>query len=166
MDSIEAIKTRRSIRRYKDIPVAKQAIESIVDAARYAPTARDVQPWVFIAVTQKEHLRELGRLADHGPFIADCAACIAVFCEDTKYYLEDGSAATQNIMLAARSFGIGSCWVAGDKKPYAYQIARILAVPAEYRLVSLVSLGYPSSEEEFSDKPRKQLQDLLRWEKF
>lgn len=166
METIEAIKTRRSIRQYKDTPIPKHILESIIDAARYAPTARGVEPWEFVVVTDRRCLQEIAALADHGPFIAQAAAAVAVFCIDTKYYLEDGSAATQTIMLAARACGIGSCWVAGDKKPYASDISRLLGVPGTRRLVSMVSLGYPRSDREFSDKEKKPVSGLLHWERF
>lgn len=166
MELLELIRKRRSIRQYQDKPIPKDVLEKIVDAARFAATARDVQPWQFIVITEKLSLGRLAELADHGKFITQARACIAVFCEDTKYYLEDGCAATQNILLAATAFGVGSCWVAGDKKPYCPQVADLLNVPDKFRLVSLVSLGYPISVSEFKIASKKALAELLHWEKF
>ncbi|MFH0763243.1 MAG: nitroreductase family protein, partial [Candidatus Omnitrophota bacterium] len=93
-------------------------------------------------------------------------ACIAVFCADTKYYLEDGCAATQNLLLAAAGYGIGSCWVAGDKKPYCSEVAKLLGAPDSLKLVSLVALGYPASEASLKEASKKALNQLLHWEKF
>lgn len=166
MDDMEAIKIRRSIREYKDKPIAKELIEKIIDAARFAPTARDVQPWEFIVIANLDTLKKIGELAENGRFVAQAKACIAVFCSDTKYYLEDGCAATQNILLTATSLGIGSCWVAGDKKPYCQEIANLLNVPAAFKLVSLISLGYPKSESDFKIKDKREVAQLLHWEKF
>lgn len=166
MDLMTAIRTRRSLRVYKDQGISRQDIEGIIDAARFAPTARAVEPLEFIAVTDKETLKKIAGLAENGRFIAHAAACIVVFSSDTKYYLEDGCAATQNILLAARARDIGSCWVAGDKKPYCLDITKLLGVPVTYKLVSLVSLGYPLSEDEFKIAQKKSIEEVLHWEKF
>jgi nitroreductase len=105
-------------------------------------------------------------LAPNGKFLAQASACIAVFCSDTKYYLEDGCAATCNILLAATGLGIGSCWIAGDKKDYCPQAADLLNTPAGYRLVSLVALGYPKLENSFYTAKKRELKELIHWEKF
>ncbi len=166
MDPLEILKTRRSVRQYLDEQISKDVLEKIVDAARFSPTARNVQPWEFIVITQALTLKELGDLAENARFLAQAKACIAVFCADTKYYLEDGCAATCNILLAATSLGIGSCWVAGDKKPYCAEVAELLNVPAAYRLVSLVALGYPKSKESFHVAQKRGLKEVIHWEKL
>lgn len=166
MDILEVMKIRRSIREYKDKPIPKEALEKIVDAARFAPTARSVEPWEFIIITKPDTLKQIGGLAENGRFVANAKAGIAVFCNDTKYYLEDGCAATQNILLAATSLGIGSCWVAGDKKPYCSQVSNLLGVPAAFKLVSLIALGYPVSKKEFCIKEKKDLKTMVHWEGF
>jgi len=166
MEAFDAIKKRRSIREFDSRPLEKEALEKIVDAARFAPSARAVQPWEFIVVTDGVMLKTLGNITDHGKFIADSKACVVVFCRETKYYLEDGSAATQNLMLAATALGVGSCWVAGDKKPYAPEIAKALNVPEGYTLISLVALGYPLSRKFFRAANKRDLSEVLHWEKF
>jgi nitroreductase len=166
MDIIEVIKARRSIRVYKNKPIPKDVLEKLVDAARFAPTARGIQPWEFVVVTDTDALKKMGEVTDTGRFIAQAKACIAVFCSDTKYYLEDGCAATQNILIAATSLGIGSCWVAGDKKPYCSQVAGLLNAPASYKLVSLIALGYPEPEDGLRIKDKRALSEVTHWEKF
>jgi len=163
MDAIEVLKTRRSIRAYTGQPVPKEVIEDLVDCGRLAATAINIQPWEFVAVTSRETLRRIAAATDHGKMIAGAAACIAVLSRDTKYYLEDGSAATENILLAARAHGLGACWVAGDKKPYAPEILKIIGAPAEFKLVSLVAIGYPAEQPE---KEKRPLADVLHWEKY
>lgn len=166
MECLEAIKKRRSIRSYKNKPIAKNILEQLVDAARFAPTARNVQPWEFIVITERAVLEKIAQLAQNGRFVSGSAACIAIFCADTKYYLEDGCAAAQNILLAAASEGIGSCWVAGDKKPYCSQINALLNAPAQFKLVSLIALGYPESSGSFAAADKKPLKEIIHWEKF
>jgi len=147
MNTIEVLKTRRSIRRYINKPIPDEIIKDIIDCARLAPTANNKQPWLFVVIKDKKLKEKIAELTDYGKFIKQADCCIAVFCEDTKYYLEDGSAATENILLAAWHYGIGSCWIAGDKKSYAEEIRKILEIPQKYKLVSLISLGYPEKEE-------------------
>ena len=164
MDTMTAIKARCSIRKFSPQPVTRAQLEALVGAGRLAPTARNVQPWEFVAVTTRPALTQLANLTDTGGFIATAAACLAVFCKDTKYYLEDGCAATENILLAATAQGFGACWVAGDKKPYAAAVARSLGAPADCRLVSLIALGYPAGAAQ--PPPKRALSGLLHWEKF
>ncbi len=164
MDAQQALISRRSIRRYKNQPIPMDIIKQIIDAARLAPTANNRQPWEFVAVTERDMREKIAGLATYGKFIAQAAACIAVYCKDTKYYLEDGSAATQNILLSAWAQGVGSCWVAGDKKPYAQPISQLLGVPEGYKLVSLIALGYPA--ENPTPHHKRELNEVLHLEKF
>jgi nitroreductase len=160
------LKTRRSVREYSDKEISQDLLEKIVDIARFSPTARNVQPWEFIVITDTSTLKKLSELAENGRFLAGAGACVAVFCADTKYYLEDGCAATCNILLAATALGIGSCWVAGDKKPYCLEIAKLLNVPSTYKLVSLVSLGYPKNKDSFRLAEKRALKELIHWQRF
>jgi nitroreductase len=164
MNAIEALKTRRAVREYEKKPVTKAVLEDIVDCGRLAASARNLQPWDFVAVTDPSRLKALAKATGvNGPFIADAAACVLVFCKDTKYYLEDGSAATQNVIVAARAHGLGSCWVAGDKKPYAEEIRKMVGAPEMHKLIALVPVGWPAEH----PQPRKRaLADVLHWESF
>ncbi|NSW75378.1 MAG: nitroreductase family protein [Candidatus Atribacteria bacterium] len=166
MDALEVLKTRRSVRRFRNLPVEKEKIEEIIDCARLAPSAINIQPWEFIVVTEEKKREEVARLTDYGKFIREAPVLIAVFCKDTKYYLEDGCAATENILLAAWALGLGSCWVAGDKKPYAESVRKVLQVPEGYRLVSLVALGYPEMVPATGAALKRNLHEVLHWEKF
>jgi len=164
MDLFEAIKSRCSVREFQDRTITKEEIEKMIDAGSSAPTARAEEPWEFIAVTDKNILREMAGITDHGKFIADAACAVTVLCKETKYYLEDGCAATENILLAASGLGIGSCWVAGDKKPYCRKMLDLLSIPPGYKLVSLIALGYPKGKAVQIKK--RQLSDMIHWDRF
>ncbi|MEI6840276.1 MAG: nitroreductase family protein, partial [Methanomicrobiales archaeon] len=113
------------------------------ECARLAPTAMNIQPWLFGTITDPELKKKIAGLTDHGKFLADAPVCFAVFGEKSaKYYLEDCCAATQNMILALQSYGVGSCWVAGDKKDHAEPVRLLLNVPEAYTLVSLVPAGF------------------------
>jgi nitroreductase len=166
MDFFDVIKMRRSIRAYAAAAIPRKDLERIIDAARFAPTARGEEPWEFVVVTDRKLLKSIAGAADHGRFIASAAACVCVYCRETKYYLEDGCAATENILLQAAALGIGSCWVAGDKKEYASKVSELLGVPAGFKLVSLCALGYPLKASDLAEKNKRSLIDLLHWERF
>ncbi len=165
MDIFEAIKGRRSIRKYKkDVSIDKKVIEEIVNAGKYAASARSEYPWKFVVLTSSERIKQLTEIiGSNGKFMSDAAAAIVVICKDTKYYLEDGSAATQNILLAAYSLGVGTCWIAGDKKDYCEKVLEFINAPQGYKLVSIISCGIP---DENPVKPKPELKDILVWEKF
>ena len=163
MDCIQALKTRRSVRAYTGEPVPREVLADLVDCGRLAATARNLQPWEFVVVTAPGTLRGIAAATDFGSFIAQAAACIVVLCRDGKYYLEDGCNASQNILVAAHALGLGGCWVAGDKKPYADAVRRMVGAPEGYRLVSLLAIGRPAEKPENEKRP---LADVLHWEKF
>jgi nitroreductase len=164
MDALQALKTRRSVRSYKPDPVPAQIVDDIVDCGRLAATARNRQPWEFVVVTDAAVRRQLAELIETGRFIAEAPVCIVVFCADTKYFLEDGSAAIQNLLVAARAHGLGSCWVAGDKKPYAAPVAALLHAPAAHKLIGLVAVGYATEETPLP--PKRSLSEVLHRERF
>jgi len=164
MQTLQALKNRRSVRIFNAKPVPRDLVEELIDCARLAPTARNVQPWEFVVITKKDTLQKLGSLADNGSFIKDSSCSIVLFCQETKYYLEDGCAATENILIAACDLGLSSCWVAGDKKPYADKVKELLGVPSDFKLVSLIPLGYSDVKPSLPSK--KSLNDVIHWEKY
>lgn len=164
MKTFDAIEKRHSTREYKDQPVPKEMLEALVDAGRRAPSARAIEPWEFVVVTDRRRLDVLASLISTGVFLKESTACIVVFCEDVKYFLEDGAAATENILLAATDLDLGTCWIAGDKKEYAPDVLKLLDVPRGYKLVSLVAVGWPAKSSH-QHKKRK-LKEVLHWERF
>ena len=152
------IKCRHSVRKYKDTPVEECVIRDALECAHLAPTARNEQPWLFGTITDKDIKSKIASLAENGKFIADAPVCFAVFGKKSAtYYLEDCCAATENLILALQSYGVGSCWVAGAKKDYAEPVRKLLNVPDEYTLVSLVPAGIPA---DISLAQKKVLQDV------
>jgi nitroreductase len=163
MDAIEAIKTRRSVRAYQQRPISRDILKDLVDCGRLAPTAMNQQPWEFVVVTEAAMLRRLAELIGHAQFMLTAPAAIVVLCKPLNWYVEDASAATQNLLLAAQAHGMGSCWVAGDKQPYADAVRQALGAPEGYVVFSLVTLGYPA---EAASKDKRPLDQVLHWERF
>lgn len=158
------IKQRRSVREYLPKPIPKEVLEDIIDCGRLAPSANNRQPWLFVVTTEKPIKGEIAQLATYGKFIANAAACISVFCErDYNHPVEDGSAATQNILIAAKAHGIDSCWVAGYERHYSEAVRKLLKIPEKYMLISLLALGYSNNTVTRAKKP---LDEVIRWETY
>jgi nitroreductase len=158
------IKSRHSVRKFKSDFVNDLIIKDAIECAAHAPTAKNLQPWLFGVIRNKEMLSKIAQTTDNGKFIAEAPLCFAVFGEKKeKYYLEDCCAATENLILALQAHGINSCWVAGEKKQYAETIRSLLGVPENYTLVSLVAAGYPS---EMTIAKKKEMKHILFFEEF
>ena len=158
------IKSRHSVRKFKPDPVDDKVIRDAIECAAHAPTAKNVQPWLFGVIKNKDLLKTIAQATDNGKFIADAPLCVAVFGErNEKYYLEDCCAATENLILALQAYGINSCWVAGEKKPYAESIRTLLGVPEKYTLVSLVAAGCPL---ELTIATKKEQKQIVFYEEF
>jgi nitroreductase len=164
MDAIEAIRSRASVRKYDPRPVPKEVLEDIADCGRLAPTGRNEQAWIFVFVTSQELRGQIADLCRFGRFIREAGACVCVFSRtDALCEVEDASAATENMMIAAVAHGLGTCWVNSHRKAHSTDIERLLGCPEGYELVTMFSLGYPA---EITRKPKKTLDEVLRWERF
>jgi nitroreductase len=152
MEVLEAIHTRRSIRKYTDQSIAPQVLEQILAAAMMAPSARNEQTWQFVVVQNRDTLAALSQVLPYAAMAAHAAAAIVV-CGDTQrqtvagldYWVLDCSAATQNLLLAAHALGVGAVWTA--VYPRAERIAalrQILPLPDHIVPLCLVPLGYPA----------------------
>ena len=163
---IDAMRTRRSVRRYLPGPVPREVLETIVDCGRLAPTSNNRQTWEFVVVTDPEVLAKLAEVAYHGKFIAQACACVVVcgdLARNRSLYL-DGAAATENMLLAIHALGLASCWVQGFDKDYAGPVKALLGIPEELALVSLVPVAHAEAPVR---APRKRpLSDVLHWERF
>ena len=164
IDALETLKTRRSVRKYKDKKVEDEKIEELIDSARLAPSGKNIQPVEYIVIQDKERRQELTNIVSGGDFIADAPMTIAVVSQKCEHDIEDGSAATENILLAARAQGLASCWVAGYKKDYSNKVEEFLSLPNNYRLISLLAIGY--SEENPEPPAKKSINEVFHSEKF
>lgn len=170
MNAVEALRTRRSIRTYADRPVERAVMEEIVDCARLAPTAMNDQPWEFVVITERAALESIPPLLGHAAYIGKAAFAVLVLGKPTNangspagYVVEDCSAATENLLVAAWAHGIGSCWVAGTKQPYGPAVVKAFGGPADHKLIAIVSFGYPAETVEIE---KRKLEDVLHWERY
>ena len=173
MDVFETIKRRRSIRAFKNIDVPKETIEKLIDAARWAPSAGNIQPWEFIIVRNPEIKRKLAEAALNQTFIEE-APVVIVVCADcerssrgygsrgaTLYCIQDTAAAIQNIHLAATALGLGTCWIGAFREE---PVKKLLKIPDGVRPVAIIPVGYPA--EQPSPRPRRPLNEIVHYEIF
>ena len=167
-DTLAAIKNRKSIRSYIDKKVPQEILEDLIDCARLAPTGYNKQAWKFAVITDKEIKKEIAGEAKYGRFIKEAGACVAVFCDENEALtsLEDASAATENILIAAAAYGLGTCWVNSYKKEHSNEVENILNTPDNYTLMTLIAVGYYESEKENKERNKKSLDEVLVWNKF
>jgi nitroreductase len=161
MEALEAIRRRRSVRSYTGDPIPREDLEKIVDAARLAPSGYNRQPWEFIVVTDRGAIDQLKIAA---LWMENVGAIIAVVMEtSSKFWLEDGSAAVENILIASTALGYGSCWLQGYTEPREGEFKELLDIPDDKKLLTLVPIGVPS---EWPTKEKKPLSEVLHWERY
>ncbi len=161
MEALEAIRKRRSIRRYTGDSIPREKLEAIVDAGRLAATGNNRQPWEFIVVTDRDMI---DRLKFVSLWMEKAGAIVAVVLDpSSRWWLEDGSAAVQNMLVAATALGYGSCWLEGYTLPAEAELKMLLGVPDELRLLTLVPIGVPA---EAPAPTKKSLSEVLHWERY
>jgi len=162
MDTLDAIYKRRSVREFTGQPIPREDLIKIVDAGRWAPSGYNRQPWDFILVTDKEIIDQLKIAAQ---WMENAGAVIAVVLDPgaSKFWLEDGSAAIENILLASTALGYGSCWLEGYTQPREYEFKILLQVPKNKKLLTLIPIGVPTH---WPDREKKSLEDVLHWERY
>jgi len=161
MDTLQAIRKRRSIRRYTTDAIPRADLETIVDAGRLAATGSNRQPWDFIVVTERGMIEQF---KVSGSWIPQAQAVIVVVLDPaTRWWVEDGAAAIENMLLACTALGYGTCWVEGDALPREGLFKSLLGVPPEKRVMALLPVGVPA---ETPNPEKKPLSAVLHWEKY
>jgi len=161
MDALEAIRKRRSVRSYTGAPIPKEDLETIVDAGRLAASGSNKQPWEFIVVTERGMIDQL-KVASQ--WMDKAGAIIAVVMDpSSRWWLEDGAAAVENMLIAATALGYGSCWLEGYTLPREEEFKALLGIPKAKRLLTLVPIGVPAA---WPSKDKKPLAEVLHWEKY
>ncbi len=174
MDIFQVFRDRRSIRRYKDTPVEPEKIIQVLDAARLAPSWKNLQCWRFLVINEQAHREALLKAfpEDNPGFQAIATApVVIVVCADPsqsglengiEYYVADTAIAFQHLCLAAHALGLGSCWMGWFDET---AVKAALAIPDKFRVVGVTPLGYPDQEPKA--RPRKALTDMTfynQWE--
>ena len=158
MEAFESLITRRSIRYYKKTKIEKEIIFKLIKAAMHAPSARNYQPWHFIVIDDDKIIQEASRLHPYGDILSRAPLAILV-CGDTEkentigYLIEDCSAATENLLIAAHSLKLGACWLGiYPREERIEKIHKYFALPENIIPISLVTIGFPAEEKKKIEK--------------
>lgn len=158
MDVIEAMKARRSIRKYEPRKIPSEVMTLLLDSARLAPSASNMQSWDIVVVTDKGLLEKLVTVAGGQRFVGECSAFLVGVVEgDASFAAVDVTIALDHLSLRAVELGLGTCWI-GDFEPGPLKEA--LDIPPERGVPICMTLGYPAHSPSASE--RKDLPELFR----
>jgi nitroreductase len=150
MDALLAILSRRSIRKYTAQALSAKTVQTLLEAAMAAPSANNTQPWHFVVVTERATLTTLAAVLPHGQMLKQAPLAIAVCAEvatDERTWVQDCSAATENILVAAQALGLGGVWLGVyPREERVAGVAQALCLPAGVTPLCVLSLGYPAEE--------------------
>jgi nitroreductase len=149
---IETICARRSVRQYTGEAVASRDIRALLEAGMAAPSARDLQSWRFVVVTERERLDRLAEVHPYGGMLKQAGACIAV-CGDREvndaFWVQDCSAATENVLVAASMLGLGAVWLGVHPRADREDALRdFLGTPENVGILCLIAIGVPAEHPE------------------
>lgn len=168
MDVIGAIRTRRSIRRYKDESLPEGAIDTLLEAARMANSARNRQEWAFVVVSDRGTKQKLVPACNNQSFVGD-ASVVIVGCATSELTMRcgqpahaiDTAIALDHIQLTAVELGLGTCWLGSF---FPEQVARILDIPEDVTIIGILTIGIP--DENGREKSRKDIREIVHKEKW
>ena len=166
MDILDLIKERRSVRSYKSDPIPQKSLDKILEAARFAPSARNSQPWKFILVSDSEKKKELAKAANDQMFISEAPLIIVGVALDPEHlmpcdvysYPVNLAIAMDHITLAACEQGLGTCWIGAFSQQEA---KNILNISDDNKIVAIMPIGFPADSP--SPKKRKELKEIIVW---
>ena len=162
---MQEIYVRRSIRKYLDKEISDEDIKKILKAGMNAPTARNLKPYEFVVVRNKETLSKLSELKKNAYFAKDSNVTIVLLAKElSDYWQQDLGAVSENMLLEATRLGIGSCWVGiTPNQDYENYVRGVLGIPQEVRVFSLMTLGYPGEVKQPNDN---YYEEKVHYEKY
>ena len=149
---IKTIFSRRSIRKYTEEPVPEEHVTTILEAAMAAPSASNRKPWHFVVVTERDTLNRLADAHKYAKMLQEAPLCVVVCGDESvspRFWEQDCSAATQNILLAAQALGLGSVWCGvHPSEERVKDISEILGIKQPVKPLNLIAIGHPAEEKE------------------
>ena len=165
----DIILTRRSIRAFFPVKIEEEKIEYLIKAAFAAPSGKNIQPWHFIIITDRKILDEIPKFHPYSKMLYEAPLAICVCGESAKdkfngYWIQDCSAASENILLAANSIGLGSVWIGVyPRQERIDDLRKLLEIPDGITPLSLLAIGYPNEEKLPSDRYKKEKIHIEKW---
>ena len=165
MEVFRCIRTRRTVRDFTPDPVPDAVIHKILQAARWAPSSSNTQPWHFIVVRERDTIAALGRICTQGAFIGTAPLAIAIAMEGARRPQLDAGRALQQMELVAWDEGLGTCFV-GIRGEQQQEVKTLLGIPDELELVTVLPFGYRIARPPGAGTPRKPLSEIAHGERF
>jgi nitroreductase len=169
MDAIEALVTRRSIRSFTSRPVSLDTVRELIRAAMHAPSAGNEQPWHYLILTNRDVLDKIPDFHPYAGMVSEAPVAVLV-CADPRQekhpgmWVQDLSAATENLLLAAHASGLGAVWVALHPREDRVQaMQKLVALPEPIIPFALIPLGHPAEKSDPEDRYRPELIHLNKW---
>lgn len=169
METLEAIFTRRSVRNFTSDPVADEDLHDLLRAGMQAPSAKNEQPWHFVVIDDPELLHAIPDFHPYSKMLLEAPLAILV-CSDRKLetkrasWLQDCSAATQNILLASHAKGLGAVWLGiFPDSERVFGMQSLVNLPKDVRPVSLVAIGWPAAQPEPVDRYKEDRVHHNQW---
>jgi len=168
MTVLEAIRKRYSCRAYQDKPIEQEKLDKIFEAARLAPSAKNLQDWRFVVVTDKKTKRQLAEAANNQGFLEDAGAII-IACSNSDHVMRCGQAvgpidvaiALEHIALQATDLGLATCWIGSF---YPEKVRPVVGIPQDIAIIELMAVGYPAgSRKEPNREPIGKILCYERW---
>lgn len=163
MNVHEAIRTLGAVRTFQDRAIPDEVVRRILEAGRLSASAGNAQPWHFVVVADRDHLRAMAAAAPTGPYIADAAVAIVVTVPHKVIAVSDASRAIQSMLLSAWADGVGGNWVGfrgmDDAKP-------LLGIPDDRDILAILPFGYPADPDVHGKKNRKPLNEIASRERY
>lgn len=171
MNVEEAIAQRHSVRSYENKQVSRSKIEELLNSARMAPSARNKQDWRFVVIDDKGQKEQISKIANQQGFVKQASAVIVGMTADPEYRMPCGvpagfvdvAIAMDHLSLRATEEGLGTCWI-GAYDPE--ETKELLGIPEEYRVVCMMTLGYPKDPSRQISKNRKSVNEIISYNHF
>lgn len=162
MSLLDTIKSRRSVRAYTNKCIPKNQLETLLEAARLAPSARNLQAWKFIVVDDEGVKKQLVPACNNQPSVGSASHVIAGIGDPSlKWHQVDLAIALEHIVLEAAELGLGTCWIGAFSEE---EVKKVLKVPESQKVVALLTVGYPA--EAPAARPRKALEEIVTYNEF
>ncbi len=166
---LEDIKNRYSVRKFSSKKIESEKMQAVLEAARLAPSAKNMQPWKFIVITDDEKREQLVDICRGQKFVAEAPATIAICCNNLDYTMRcghpasiiDGALASQNIAIQAVALGLGTCWIGSFLQERAQEL---ISLPEGWVIVGLIPIGYPMIEK--GNRKLKPVDEVISYNSF
>lgn len=166
MEVYDALRTRLTVREFRPDPVPDDVLDRILEVGRLAPSSRNLQPWHFIVIRNRETLARIGEIATSGRFVAEAPLAIAIAMENADRPELDAGRVLQQMELLAWAEGLGTCFVGLRDEDQNRKVKELLGIPQNLELITVLPFGYRADNRKGNAKNRKALDEIAHNERF